>query len=167
MSDLPPPPTPQVPPPSPEENNPPPPPSTPPQPELSEAEKIRAGYKDVYLGEEAKPLTAENERIYAMIIHLSGLLKYFTAGVSLAVPIVFWVLFQGKSEFIKKQAEKGFILQIIVILSIFLLSCLGTLLSVILIGFLLFALIPVVAIVDIVFIVLHTMAVKDHGKGSP
>ncbi|MDX1971461.1 MAG: DUF4870 domain-containing protein [Candidatus Sumerlaeia bacterium] len=166
MSDLPPPPTPQVPPPSSEENSPPPPPSTPPQPELSEAEKIRAGYKDVYLGEEAKPLTAENERIYAMIIHLSGLLKYFTVGASLAVPIVFWVLFQNKSEFIKKQAEKGFILQLAVSLSYVLLICLGTLLSVILIGFLFYLLIPVVIIVDIVFIVLHTMAIKDHGKGS-
>lgn len=130
--------------------------------EPSEAEKIRATYVDVYLGDEQKPLSKDNERILAMSVHLSGLLKYISFGVSIAGPIVVWVLFQGKSPYLKDEAEKAFKQQLIVIVLLYLLSCIGSLTLVILIGFFFLLLIPIVGIVDIYYTIRHTLDCKKR-----
>ncbi|MGF1572999.1 MAG: DUF4870 domain-containing protein [Sumerlaeia bacterium] len=150
---------------------PPPPPSIPPSDsgenkqepyDSSEAEKIRATYVDVYTGDEPKPLTLDNERMLVMGAHLLGLLKYFSFGLSIAGPIVIWVLYQNKSEYVKKEAEKAFLQQIVLIISLFICGCLGVLLSVILVGFLFFALMFVLFVIDFIMMIKYTLDAQNR-----
>src|SRR5262245_16419219 len=93
---------------------------------------------------------SKEQRNWAMLAHLSGLLSFATLIGGLAAPFVLWLLRKDDMNFAADQAKEALNFQI----TVFLAMLVSAVLCLILIGFLL---LTILAIADIVFIVIATV----------
>lgn len=61
----------------------------------------------------ATPLSANEERQWAMYSHFSVLINLFTAFVGAAIPIIIFFLYKDRSKFVAFHAMQSFVMQII------------------------------------------------------
>jgi uncharacterized protein len=98
---------------------------------------------------------SKEERNWAMLAHLSGLLAFVTVVGGILGPLVLWLLRKDDMNFAASQAKEALNFQI----TVFLAGLVAAVLCLILIGFLLLAML---AIADVVFIVI---AAVKAGEG--
>ena len=73
------------------------------QPPAAPAETSAAPPVDPTPGGAAAPLSEQQERNIAMLMHLTGLLGYIAFAVGFAVPLVIWLTQKDRSAFVERQ----------------------------------------------------------------
>jgi uncharacterized Tic20 family protein len=102
---------------------------------------------------ELKPVMepTADERQWALLAHLSGLIASFLGGMSFLGPLIIWLIKKDQSAFVADQAKEALNFQIAVTIALFVSFAIGAATC---IGFLL---IPVVGIGSLVFAIIAAM----------
>ncbi|HSX63196.1 MAG TPA: DUF4870 domain-containing protein [Pseudoxanthomonas sp.] len=105
--------------------------------------------------------TAE-EKQWAMFAHLSALTALFTGGLGGVVgPLIIWLIKKDTLPFVNDQGKEALNFNITVLIAIVILSIVGTILLVVLIGFLFFLLAGVVAVAWLVLTIIGTIKASN------
>lgn len=106
---------------------------------------------------------AEHERQWAMFAHLSALSALFTGGLGAIIgPLIIWLVKKDTMPFVDDQGKEALNFNITVAIAMAVLFALGTLLMVILIGFLFYL---VAFAVGVAWLVLTIMATIKANEG--
>lgn len=97
---------------------------------------------------------SKEQRNWAMLAHLSGLLAFATLVGGIVGPLVLWLLRKDDMNFAAEQAKEALNFQI----TVFLAGLVAAVLCLILIGFLLLA---ILVIADIVLVVIATVKASE------
>lgn len=106
-----------------------------------------------------RPLSASEERNWALASHIGTLVAAWLA-MGFLCPLVIWLVFRERSEFVRRHALDSLNFQI----SLLIYSAVGVIVSLVTFGLGAIVVVPVaavVAIVALVFIVLATIAAAD------
>ncbi|SOD54412.1 DUF4870 domain-containing protein [Pseudoxanthomonas wuyuanensis] len=105
--------------------------------------------------------TAE-EKQWAMFAHLSALAALFTGGLGGVVgPLIIWLIKKDTLPFVNDQGKEALNFNITVLIAIVALCIVGTILMIVLIGFLFFLLAGVVGIAWLVLTIIATIKASN------
>ena len=111
------------------------------------------GPQQQYAGQPGAPLTQADDKLWASLSHFGGALGAFlgagTAGW--IAPLVIYLVFKDRGPFTRQEAKEALNFQLTVTIFVVGLYILGTILALILIGFLLYPLAVIVGILGIIF----------------
>ncbi|GGE87493.1 DUF4870 domain-containing protein [Mycetocola zhadangensis] len=111
------------------------------------------GQQQQYAGQPGAPLTQADDKLWASLSHFGGALGAFlgagTAGW--IAPLVIYLVFKDRGPFTRQEAKEALNFQLTITIFVAGLYLVGTVLALILIGFLLYPLAAVVGIVGIIF----------------
>ncbi|MBC7892547.1 MAG: DUF4870 domain-containing protein [Sphingobacteriaceae bacterium] len=102
------------------------------------------------------PLSQSDERLWAMLAHLSSIVAGFFGGLALLGPLIVWLIFKDRSSYVDYHGKEALNFQIL--MSILLVGCVFG--GVITCGFG-FILLPIVALVDLVFVIIAAIAANN------
>lgn len=105
---------------------------------------------------------AENERQWAMFAHLSALAALFTGGLgAIIAPLVIWLVKKDTMPFVDDQGKEALNFNITVGIAMAVLLALGTILMVILIGFLFYLAAFALGVAWLVLVIMATIKANE------
>ena len=111
--------------------------------------------------EAAGALVPQEQRTMGMLCHLLSLIGLVVPFGNIIGPLVMWLIKKDEMPFVDDQGKESLNFQITVSLVVLTLIILGTVLMIVLIGFLFFLLIPVVGIGAIVLVVIASIKANE------
>lgn len=112
------------------------------------------GQQPPYSGQPASgaPLTADQDRMWAMLAHLLGIVGSFVPA------LIIWAVFRDRGRFTEQEAKEALNFQITVAIAYIAVTITGTILLLVLIGALILQLIWVIWIVALIFSIMGGIA---------
>lgn len=105
---------------------------------------------------------SHEEKQWALFAHLSALLGLFTCGLGAIIgPLVIWLIKKDTMPFVDDQGKEALNFNITVAIAMAVLLTVGTILMVILIGFLFYFAAMVLGIVWLVFVIIGTIKASN------
>ena len=109
---------------------------------------------------------ADDDRTYAVLMHLSVLAHLVIPYIAVAIPIVMWMSRRDRSAFVDDHGREAVNFQLTLILYLFVLPVLGVILTVLTLGLGIIVLIPLIFLPYVLSIVGMILAVKHTNRGE-
>lgn len=104
---------------------------------------------------------SQDERTWGMLAHLAALSAFVTGIGAVVGPLIVWLIKKDSMPFVDDQGKEAVNFGITCFLAVVALGIVGTVLAVILIGFLFYLLIPVVGLFWLVFTVIAAIKANE------
>lgn len=121
-----------------------PPPSTPPPPPYETPPPLGTG------------MNQSDERLWAMLAHLSSIVASFLGGLSLLGPLIVWLIYKDKSSYVDYHGKEALNFQIL--MSVIFVACVFGGIITCGVGF---VVLPIVWVVDVVLVIIAGIAANN------
>ncbi len=103
------------------------------------------------------PLSAAEDKQYASFAHLGGILGILPA-------LIIWLIFKDRGPVVNREGKEALNFQITALIGYVACSILGTILAVVLIGFLFYLVMAAIWVCNIIFSIMGFVKVNDGGS---